>query len=69
MVIEKFEANINLDHQPKTGKEAYSMLVQSLINEIWEKMEILSALEQEEIKKWFIDIWDPSTKSIHIDMR
>lgn len=66
MQIERISANVSLNHKPRTGKEAYSMLIHSLKSEIEEKQEILSQLTKNEVKQKFIDNWNPTTRSVNI---
>ena len=41
MFVECLTADISLPHKPKTGKQAYDMLLRSLRDEIKEKQDIL----------------------------
>ena len=66
MQVEQLSANITLKHRPRTGKQAYDMLVESLKKDIGEKKEILSQLTQKEVKQKFIDNWNPATRSVNI---
>lgn len=66
MQVERISADISLKHKPKTGKQAYDMLIQSLKSEIQEKQEILSQLTQNEVKQRFIENWNPTTRSVNI---
>ncbi|WP_279071457.1 hypothetical protein [Faecalicoccus pleomorphus] len=66
MRVEQLSANITLKHRPRTGRQAYDMLIESLKMEIDEKKEILSQLKQKEIKQKFIDNWNPSTRSVNV---
>lgn len=66
MQIERLSADITLKRKPRTGTQAYNMLIQSLKAEIQEKQEILSQLTKSEIKQKFIDNWNPTTRSVNI---
>lgn len=66
MQIERISADIVLKHKPKSGTQAYNMLIQSLNAEINEKQEILSQLTKNEVKQKFIDSWNPTTRSVNI---
>lgn len=66
MFIERLIADISLPHKPKTGKQAYDMLLRSLKDEIKEKQDILSELDSEDVKQRFIENWNPSTRSVNI---
>lgn len=66
MQIERLSADIHLKHRPRTGKQAYDMLIESLKTEIDEKREILSQLTQKDVKQKFIDNWNPDTRSVNI---
>lgn len=66
MQVERISADIVLKHKPKTGTQAYNMLIQSLNAEINEKQEILSQLTKNEVKQKFIDSWNPTTRSVNI---
>lgn len=66
MQVERISADITLKHKPKTGKQAYNMLIQSLKAEIEEKQEILSHLTQNDVKQKFIENWNPATRSVNI---
>ena len=63
MQIERISADITLKHKPRTGTQAYNMLIESLKAEIQEKQEILSHLSQDKIKQKFIENWNPTTRS------
>ena len=66
MQIERLSADIHLKHRPRTGKQAYDMLIQSLKAEIQEKQDILSQLTTDHVKQKFIDNWNPDTRSVNI---
>ncbi len=66
MQIERISADSVLKHKPKSGTQAYNMLIQSLNAEINEKQEILSQLTKNEVKQKFIDSWNPTTRSVNI---
>lgn len=66
MQIERLSADIHLKHRPKTGKQAYDMLIQSLKAEIQEKQDILSQLTTDHVKQKFIENWNPDTRSVNI---
>lgn len=64
MQVERISADITLKHKPKTGTQAYNMLIESLKAEIEEKQEILSHLSQDKVKQKFIENWNPTTRSV-----
>lgn len=64
MQVERISADITLKHKPRTGTQAYNMLIESLKAEIQEKQEILSHLSQDKIKQKFIENWNPTGKRI-----
>lgn len=66
MQVERISADITLKHKPKTGKEAYNMLIKSLKAEIEEKQDILTQLTQDKVKQKFIENWNPTTRSVNI---
>ncbi len=66
MQVERISADITLRHKPKTGKQAYNMLIESLKAEIQEKQEILTQLSQDKVKQKFIENWNPTTRSVNI---
>lgn len=66
MIVERLSSDISLPHKPKTGKQAYDMLLRSLRNEIEEKQNILSELDSEDVKQRFIENWNPQTRSVSI---
>ena len=66
MQIERISADITLKHKPRTGTQAYNMLIESLKAEIQEKQEILSHLTQNKVKQKFIENWNPTTRSVNI---
>lgn len=66
MQIERISADITLKHKPRTGTQAYNMLIESLKAEIQEKQEILSHLSQDKVKQKFIENWNPTTRSVNI---
>ncbi|EHO17615.1 hypothetical protein HMPREF9623_00469 [Stomatobaculum longum] len=66
MQVERISADITLKRKPKTGKQAYNMLIESLKAEIQEKQKILSNLTQDNVKQKFIENWNPTTRSVNI---
>ena len=66
MQIERLSSDIHLKHRPRTGKQAYDMLIQSLKAEIQEKQDILSQLTTDHVKQKFIENWNPDTRSVNI---
>ena len=50
MQVERISADITLKHKPRTGTQAYNMLIESLKAEIQEKQEN----------------WNPTTRSVNI---
>ena len=66
MQVERISADIALKHKPRTGTQAYNMLIESLKAEIQEKQEILSHLTQNKVKHKFIENWNPTTRSVNI---
>lgn len=64
----ELSANVRLKHKPRTGNEAYSMLVQELKNEIREKQDILTELSDTDTKEKFIKDWRSTTKSVRIEV-
>ncbi len=66
MQVERLSTDIKLKHRPRTGTQAYNMLIESLKAEIDEKKEILSQLTQKDIKQKFIENWNPTTRSVNI---
>lgn len=66
MQIETLSADIYLTHKPRTGKQAYDMLIQSLEAEIHEKQDILSQLTTKHVKQKFIENWNPDTRNVNI---
>ena len=66
MQIERISADITLKHKPKTGTQAYNMLIESLKAEIEGKQEILSHLSQDKVKQKSIENWNPSRRSVNI---
>lgn len=66
--FKELSANVRLKHKPRTGNEAYSMLVQELKNEIREKQDILTELSDTDIKEKFIKDWCPATKIVRIEV-
>ena len=63
MQVERISADITLKHKPRTGTQAYNMLIASLKAE---KQEILSHLSQDKVKQKFIENWNPTTRSVNI---
>ena len=66
MFVECLTSDISLPHKPRTGKQAYDMLLRSLRDEIKEKQDILSELDSEDVKQRFIENWNPNTRSVSI---
>ena len=66
VMMSKLSANVKMKRKPKNGREAYSLLVESLETEIKEKQDILSELTSEEVKQKFIRNWNSKTKSVTI---
>ncbi len=55
MTIERISTNIDLHGKPKNGTQAYSMLINSLKQEIKEKQDVLHYLLKDNIKEAFIN--------------
>ena len=66
MFVERLTADISLPHKPRTGNQAYDMLVQMLRAEIQEKESILAILKAEKVREKFIEDWNPNTRSVDI---
>lgn len=64
--MSRLSADVKLKKKPKTGNEAYEILVDSLEKEIKEKQEILLELTSDEVKCKFIKSWNQKTKSVII---
>lgn len=65
-MVSKLSANVKLKKSPKSGGEAYALLVESLETEIKEKQEILSELSSDDVKRKFIIGWNAKTKAVTI---
>ena len=66
MFVERLTTDISLPHKPRTGNQAYDMLVQTLRSEIQEKESILAILKAEKVREEFIENWNPQTRSVNI---
>lgn len=66
--FKELSANVRLKHKPRTGNEAYNMLVQELKDEVQEKQDILKELLDTDTKEKFIKDWCPATRSLKIEV-
>ncbi len=66
MFVERLTADIPLPHKPRSGNQAYDMLVQTLRAEIQEKESILAILKAEKVREKFIENWNPNARSVDI---
>lgn len=64
--MEKLKTDVPLQREPRTGKEAYNMLIVSLTEEIEEKKKILSEMMNEDIKRKFIRQWHPGIRNVNV---
>lgn len=64
--FKELSANVRLKYHPKSGKQAYKLLLSALNAEIEEKQSILTELKDENVKQKFIKEWKPETKSVTI---
>ena len=64
MQIERFSTDIKLKHKPTNATQAYTLMVQSLQNEIEEKQSILSELRTPNVKERFIADWNPNITNV-----
>lgn len=65
-MVSILSADVKLKRKPRSGKEAYVLLVESLETEIKEKQEILSELSSDDVKRKFIIGWNAKTKAVTI---
>lgn len=66
MQTKNMSADVKLKCHPKSGKQAYKLLLSALNAEIEEKQSILTELKDENVKQKFIREWTPETKSVTI---
>lgn len=63
---ERLTTDVSLQREPRTGREAYFMLINSLSAEIEEKKKILAEMKNTDVKRKFIGTWYPGIKNINI---
>lgn len=66
MVAERLTTDVPLQREPRTGQEAYVMLINSLSAEIEEKKKILAEMKNADVKRKFISTWHPGIKNVNI---
>ena len=66
MTLERISTNIDLHGKPKNSTQAYSMLINSLKQEIKEKQDVLRYLLKDNIKEAFINGYNPDTRTFDI---
>lgn len=65
-MAERLTTDIPLQREPRTGQEAYVMLIDSLSAEIAEKKKILAEMKNADVKRKFIGMWHPGIKTVNI---
>ena len=65
-MIERLTTDVALYREPKTGREAYIMLIDSLSAEIEEKKKILAEIKDADVKRKFLSMWHEGVRDINI---
>lgn len=68
-MIERLDVDVGLTEVPKSGREAYNMIIASLSAEIEEKTKILKEMSVEVVKQEFIRRWHPGIKNVNIHVQ
>lgn len=66
MAVERLTTDVALQREPRTGQEAYVMLINSLSAEIAEKKKILAEIKDTDVKRKFISMWHEGIRNINI---
>lgn len=66
MAVERLTTDVALQREPRTGREAYVMLINSLSAEIVEKKKILAEMKNADVKRKFISTWHSGIKNVNI---
>ena len=59
-MVERLTTDVPLQREPRTGQEAYIMLIDSLSAEVEEK--ILAEMKNADVKRKFISMWHSGIK-------
>lgn len=65
-MVERLTTDVPLQREPRTGREAYVMLIDSLSAEIEEKKKILAEMKNVDVKCKFISTWHKGVRNINI---
>lgn len=66
MQVERISADITLKHKPKTGTQAYNMLIASPQSRDTRKTRDFISSLTDKVKQKFIENWNPTTRSVNI---
>ena len=66
MAVERLTTDVALQREPRTGREAYIMLINSLSAEIEAKKKILAEMKNTDVKRKFIRMWHEGIRNINI---
>lgn len=65
-MVERFSTDVAFVQVPRSGIEAYYMVIALLSSEIEEKTAILAEMENETVKQKFIRGWTPGITNVNI---
>lgn len=65
-MVERLTTDVPLQKEPRTGQEAYIMLIDSLSAEVEEKKKILAEMKNADVKRKFISMWHSGIKNVNI---
>lgn len=65
-MTERLNTDIDFVQVPRSGIEAYHMVIAILSSEIEEKSAILAEMKDENVKRRFIRGWSPGVTNVHI---
>lgn len=66
MTVDKLTANVTLRRKPKSGEDAYELMLQSLEAEIEEKQGIVDELKNTDVKQNFIEQWHEGIRNVNV---
>lgn len=66
MVVERLTTDVPLQREPRTGREAYVMLINSISADIAEKQKILAVMKNTDVKRKFISMWHEGIRNVNI---
>lgn len=65
-MVERLTTDVALQREPRTGREAYIMLINSLSAEVEEKKKILAEMKKADVRQKFVSMWHKGIRNINI---